>query len=635
MVQVVAADGSSAVYQYDSAGNITAIQRLTATQLALTAFNPTGGGPGTQVTLQGGGFSTTPGMNGVSFNGAAASVLAATANQLLVQVPTGATSGPISVTVGSQTVTSSQPFLILPLPKITGFSPTSGVVGTMVTLTGINLNPVPGQTTLTVNGLHVPISSSADQQITFQVPPDVGSGSITVTTAYGRVTTSTILTVTPPDVDPGSVVLTSTLAANGSARAVNLSRTGKYALFTFQGRQGDYPSLQLSSFTSSDNSLHYSLYDRTNTVIRSDVLWPEKASAHLPRLSATGTYSVAFFSGSGTDQFSVSLEMDPAAAVDGVSLNVASATYGQSKRFVFVVAKAANIGLGVSNLVNQIGDDAWVSVYRPSGGTVSGAASETCQLATGCDLALTNLPETGVYEVVVESPDASNALSYTATVSNDVAVPLTAGTPASVSLTRIGQHGRLTFSGTAGAAAGLQLVMPSTTPSGRPVDITVYNPDGTTLVSDGGYGGDAFQIPSLATTGTYSILIDPRYGATANLTARLVTAAGGAVPVDGTAHTITGGTYSYFGFSAAAGANIDIAIGNLVKQNGSSDYDYVDVYVYNPDGTSQGNSRCYVATGCHQTLTNAPMTGLYGVVVESTNPSDEPGLVLSYTATCR
>ena len=72
LVQVVADDGSVAIYHYDAAGNITSIERLSAGQLALTTFAPTAGAPGTQVTLNGSGFSTTAAANAVSFNGSAA-----------------------------------------------------------------------------------------------------------------------------------------------------------------------------------------------------------------------------------------------------------------------------------------------------------------------------------------------------------------------------------------------------------------------------------------------------------------------------------------------------------------------------------------------------------------------------------
>src|SRR5207245_2143097 len=99
--------------------------------------------------------------------------------------------------------------------------------------------------------------------------------------------------------------------------------------------------------------------------------------------------------------------------------------------------------------------------------------------------------------------------------------------------------------GTAGASAGAQVVVTSTTPSGQPVNVAVYKPDGTVLIpSNSYYGGYALQTPSLPTTGTYTIFIEPLNGATANLTATLVTgdAGGGAVAVDGASQNVSAST---------------------------------------------------------------------------------------------
>ncbi len=63
-----------------------------------TSVSPTVSGPGSTITITGDHFSTTPSQDQVTFNGRAATVTAATATQLTVTVPSGATSGPLSVT---------------------------------------------------------------------------------------------------------------------------------------------------------------------------------------------------------------------------------------------------------------------------------------------------------------------------------------------------------------------------------------------------------------------------------------------------------------------------------------------------------------------------------------------------------
>jgi 6-phosphogluconolactonase len=106
LVTVVYPGGNVVRYTYDSVGNITQITKTTLSSPgALAIFNllPVRGLPGTAVTIQGQGFSTTPGNNAVQFNGTPATVTSATAITLSVTVPQGATSGPVSVAVGAAT----------------------------------------------------------------------------------------------------------------------------------------------------------------------------------------------------------------------------------------------------------------------------------------------------------------------------------------------------------------------------------------------------------------------------------------------------------------------------------------------------------------------------------------------------
>jgi YD repeat-containing protein len=107
---VIAPNGEANVYEYDAAGNITAIRRNTATTLEALDFYPREGVPGTQVTIVGTGFGA--GVNSVLFNGAPAQIVSTNAPQIIVTVPSGATTGPISVTTASGTVTTALPFTV-------------------------------------------------------------------------------------------------------------------------------------------------------------------------------------------------------------------------------------------------------------------------------------------------------------------------------------------------------------------------------------------------------------------------------------------------------------------------------------------------------------------------------------------
>jgi YD repeat-containing protein len=67
LIQVTDPSGDSAIYHYDTVGNITAIDRPASGSVSISGFTPTTGAVGTTVTLYGTGFSSTPGQNTVAF----------------------------------------------------------------------------------------------------------------------------------------------------------------------------------------------------------------------------------------------------------------------------------------------------------------------------------------------------------------------------------------------------------------------------------------------------------------------------------------------------------------------------------------------------------------------------------------
>ncbi|QRO02119.1 IPT/TIG domain-containing protein [Archangium violaceum] len=152
----------------------------------LTSISPSAGGVETIVYLYGSGFT---GTTRVSFNGIPARYFSPSADgALTVQVPPGATSGPIQVTNSVGSATSSTSFTVLPPPAVTGLSPTSGPVGTRVTLTGTGFT---GTSTVRFGG----VSSSrievlSDTQMTADVPGGALSGPVTLHGAAGNSLTS-------------------------------------------------------------------------------------------------------------------------------------------------------------------------------------------------------------------------------------------------------------------------------------------------------------------------------------------------------------------------------------------------------------------------------------------------------------
>jgi YD repeat-containing protein len=89
-------------------GTITLPFAVVGASPSIASFDPTLGGAGIVVTIQGSEFEPgAPANNQVTFNGTAASVQSATETTLSVLVPAGATSGPISVTTAGGTAVSA------------------------------------------------------------------------------------------------------------------------------------------------------------------------------------------------------------------------------------------------------------------------------------------------------------------------------------------------------------------------------------------------------------------------------------------------------------------------------------------------------------------------------------------------
>ena len=112
LVLVMNGNGAAIVYAHDENGNVLSITRWSG--VAIASFSPTSGTVGTPITIVGHGFDPDAADNAVLIGGVAATVTSATPTQLVVTIPSGATSGPISVTVAGHTAVSTQSLSIVP-----------------------------------------------------------------------------------------------------------------------------------------------------------------------------------------------------------------------------------------------------------------------------------------------------------------------------------------------------------------------------------------------------------------------------------------------------------------------------------------------------------------------------------------
>src|SRR5207244_3088219 len=146
----------------------------------ISGLSPTSGAVGTSVTITGTNFGSTQGTSTVTFNGTSATATSWSATSIVATVPSGASTGNVVVTV-SGVPSNGVSFTVLPTPNISGLSPTSGAVGTSVTITGTNFGSTQGTSTVTFNGTSAPATSRSATSIVATVPSGASTGNVVVT----------------------------------------------------------------------------------------------------------------------------------------------------------------------------------------------------------------------------------------------------------------------------------------------------------------------------------------------------------------------------------------------------------------------------------------------------------------------
>jgi IPT/TIG domain len=149
---------------------------------SISNLSPNSGPVGTSVVITGTNFAATQGSSTVKFNGTAGTPTNWSATSITVPVPTGATTGSVVITVGGVT-SNGVTFAVTTgaAPTITNLNPTSGMVGTPVTITGTNLGATQGTSTLTFNGIAAAPSSWSATSIVAPVPTGATTGNVVVT----------------------------------------------------------------------------------------------------------------------------------------------------------------------------------------------------------------------------------------------------------------------------------------------------------------------------------------------------------------------------------------------------------------------------------------------------------------------
>jgi hypothetical protein len=190
----------------------------------IQSLNPNSGSVGTSVTITGVNFGSSQGSSTVRFGALAATPTSWNSTTIVVTVPTGAVSGPVTVTV-SGVVSNGVNFTVGSGPGITALSPNQGTVGTSVAISGVNFGSSQGASTVTFGGAVASPTSWSAATIVAPVPTGTTTGNVVVTVggvpsngALFTVDQGPLISTISPGAGPGGTVVTITGLNFGSTR---------------------------------------------------------------------------------------------------------------------------------------------------------------------------------------------------------------------------------------------------------------------------------------------------------------------------------------------------------------------------------------------------------------------------------
>jgi YD repeat-containing protein len=144
----------------------------------IDSLSPASGPVDTSIIINGTTFGATQGSSTVSFNGTTATPSSWNNTSIIVPAPPNALTGPVVVTVGGQ---ASNGITFTVTPKINNLSPTSGAIGTSVTISGTSFGASQGSSTVSFNGTTATQSSWNNTSIVAAVPAGATTGPVIVT----------------------------------------------------------------------------------------------------------------------------------------------------------------------------------------------------------------------------------------------------------------------------------------------------------------------------------------------------------------------------------------------------------------------------------------------------------------------
>ena len=122
-----------------------------------------------------------------AFNGTPAVILTQSSTSIMVDVPAGATTGPVRVHANGVTVKSPTNFDVtgIPVPQISGISPNYGAPSAVINITGTNFGATQGSGIVTIGGAPSEVTAWSNTAITVRVPSAAATGNLVVMAGGG------------------------------------------------------------------------------------------------------------------------------------------------------------------------------------------------------------------------------------------------------------------------------------------------------------------------------------------------------------------------------------------------------------------------------------------------------------------
>ncbi|MBA3734958.1 MAG: IPT/TIG domain-containing protein [Actinobacteria bacterium] len=528
----------AAKYAYDAAGNVTSITRQTVSVVSVASFGPKIGTAGTVVTIYGTGFSATAGQDTVKFNGTTAAVTSASATQLVATVPSGATTGTISVTAPGGSATSSGSFTIGSGPAITALSASVGSVGGSLTISGTGFDTTAANDVVLLGGLRAPVTTASATSLTLTIPAS-SSGKVTVVTPNGKAVSSADLVV-PPAPYGASDIDTNVHMAVGDSRVI-FTAANKVSVALIDTVGGQNLSINFNNVTASGgvccNGVTYTLLSPSGAAIAGPVDFGYFGAFVEPiRIPRTGTYTLVIDpSASNSGNVTVSLYDTPADAAGtltpGTPTTVSIGTPGQNARYTFDATQNDRVSMNVDNVsMNGFNftccNGIKLSLVQPDGSYLF-RNLDVGYLGTFIDT--TTLSQTGTYTVVVD-PFTETTGSLRLSLYNvppDVSGTTTiGGPPVDTTISTPGQNANYTFPGTTGKnihlqASNINYPFPGVS-AVNGITLAIYDSNNNVVLppTEFGYLGTTLSA-TLPADDTYRIALNPLRENTGSLTLTL------------------------------------------------------------------------------------------------------------------